>query len=491
MITSKAYKILLITILLTTSSFAQQKKLLSLQDAIGIAAENSPDVQKSRLNMVKNEENLNALLYALKSKITFNVTPLNYSQTERYDEFAAQWYTNETRQHFGDLTISQPIRKTDGNLTLRNTFGYQDINTQGIPDNGFYNDLSLTFLQPLFTYNRTKMNLERLQLNLENSTISYSLQMLNMEKQVTQYFYTIYQRQMAYRISQEEYENQKASHQIIKSKVEAGLSAVEEEYQAELNLATSNSNLHNKKVELENSMDQFKRLVGISLYDSIELVTDIDYKAVEVNLEQAITNALQNRMELRQREIDLQDAQFALVETSATNEFRGDLRLQLGLMGNNQNLGLVYDKPTTSPVINLTFAVPLFDWGEKKAKMRAAEADLESRIISAEDQQSEITINIMQVFRNLQNLNNQIEIAEQNEKNAQLTYELNLERYSNGDLTSMDLQRFQNQLSEKKMNKVNALIDYKLELLNLKIQCLWDFEKGISFVPQGFENGNE
>ncbi len=41
----------------------------------------------------------------------------------------------------------------------------------------------------------------------------------------------------------------------------------------------------------------------------------------------------------------------------------------------------------------------------------------------------------------------------------------------------MDLNIFQNQLSEKQLAYTNALISYKLELLNLKIQTLYDFEK--------------
>jgi len=78
----------------------------------------------------------------------------------------------------------------------------------------------------------------------------------------------------------------------------------------------------------------------------------------------------------------------------------------------------------------------------------------------------------------------QIDIADQNRKNAELTYEINLERYRNGDLTSMDLSLFQNQLSEKKIAYSRALINYKIELLNLKIQSLWDFVENKSIVPE-------
>ena len=41
----------------------------------------------------------------------------------------------------------------------------------------------------------------------------------------------------------------------------------------------------------------------------------------------------------------------------------------------------------------------------------------------------------------------------------------------------MDLNIYQNQLSEKQLTYTNSLISYKLELLNLKIQTLYDFEK--------------
>ena len=92
------------------------------------------------------------------------------------------------------------------------------------------------------------------------------------------------------------------------------------------------------------------------------------------------------------------------------------------------------------------------------------------------DEENNIIINIRKVYSNLLNLKNQIKIAEQNVINAQLTYDLNLERYENGDLTGMDLNIYQNQLSEKRLSHTNTLISYKIELLNLKIQTLYDFE---------------
>lgn len=471
------------------------QKVISLEEAMQIALENSPDIRQSRISMERSRELLNAQLARLRSYISFDVTPIEYSVSDTYEEYYSQWYKSEKISSGGGLTIAQPIKWTDGTLQLSNSFEYRNtksdvnnndpINPGTTPKeySGFNNNLYLSYNQPLFTYNRTQMNLKRNQLSLENATLAYSIQMLGMERTVSQAFYAIYQKQMSGQISQEEFENQKVSLEIIRSKVEGGLSAQEELLQGELNFATSKSSLDNALVDLENSMDQFKQLIGLPLSDEIKISTDIQYKPVIVDLDKAIENGLKQRLELSQHKINLNNAEFDLIETMATNEFKGDVKLSLGLMGNNEKFPNIYDKPTRSPMVGVTFSIPIYDWGERKARIRAAELSVESTEINLKELEKDIVINIRKVFRNLQNLSTQITIAQQNVKNAQLTYEINLERYRNGDLTSIDLERFQNQLSQKKLDFSNAQINYKLELLNLKIQSLWDFENNTSFVP--------
>jgi outer membrane protein TolC len=293
---------------------------------------------------------------------------------------------------------------------------------------------------------------------------------------VTQSFYTFYQRQNNLQISKDEYENQKISYEITKNKVEADLLAQEELYQAELNLATSKSTVQNNEVLLANAADDFKLLLGIDLTEKLAVDVDINFVTQQVDLNQAILYGLEHRMELRERAIDMERSQFELIRTKALNEFKGAVALSLGVFGDNPRAPNIYQAPAVNPRIAISFNIPIFDWGENRARMDATNASLEIKKVDLEVERTNITINIRKVYRNLQNLENQILIAEQNVKNAQLTYDLNLERYKNGDLTSIDLNRFQSQLSEKKSTRADALINYRVELLNLKIQSLYDFE---------------
>jgi outer membrane protein TolC len=312
------------------------------------------------------------------------------------------------------------------------------------------------------------------------------MQKLNVEKEVSQYFYQVYQEQQALIISREEHENQEKSHEIIKNKVEAGLSAREELWQAELNLANARSSVQNAQVSLENAKDQLKQAIGADLDMPLDIIAEVDVKTIDVALNDAIGYALQHRMELRQREIDIETAQFDLIRAKATNEFRGNLSLAVGLFGENENFGNIYQSPTDNEQVELSFEIPIFDWGQRKSLVKAAEATLDRQELNFEQEKVSIQLNIRQIYRNLQNLVSQIEIARKSVENARLTYELNLEKYENGDLTSMDLSLYQNQLSGQKNELTRALINYKLELLNLKIQTLWDFESGKSIVPNEY-----
>lgn len=464
--------------LISNTLYSPAQKGFTLAEAMSIAESNSPSIKKAGLNLVRSRENLNAQNAALKSSFSLSLIPISYSQNRTFNELISQWNSTKSTESYGLFTITQPILITDASLSLFNRFGYTDSYSEfsDITTKGFSNNLSLRLDQPLFTYNRTKLTLKELQLALENSQLNYAIQLLSLEKQVAQAFYYVWQQQQSLNIAEEAYKNMQQSHEISRRKVEAGLSPREELFQAELNLATAKSDFENKLVLLENSKDEFKLLIGMSLYDDFIVLPDISVDTVQVDISFAIDQGLANRMELRQRAIAVESSQFELIQTKALNEFKGNLSLSVGLFGDNEKLNDIYSNTTDNESVTLSLTIPLWDWGERKSRIKASQASIESEKVGLEEEQNNIILSIRQVYRNLLNLQNQIEIARQNVLNAQITYDLNLEKYKNGDLTGMDLNIYQNQLSEKQLSYTSSIISYKLELLNLRIQTLYDFE---------------
>jgi len=480
------FKPVILSLFLTAVSGLSAQMQITLEDALEIASSKSPDIRQLELSVERSRQNLAAQKAAMKSRFTLSLNPIDYVHDRTYNELFTTWNTSERTQSFGVFTIAQPITWTDGTLSLINRFSWQDSYSEytNKRDKTFSNNLYLSYRQPFFTYNRVKLATRELELDLENTAISYSIQKLGLEKTVTQGFYMVYQNELSLQVAREELANQKKSYDIIKNKVEAGITAEEELFQAELNLASSESAMYNKQVALENSKDSFKRMIGLPLDEVIKVDTDISHVPVEVDQKKAIDHGIKNRMELRQRKIEIDNARFNLIKTKAQNEFKGSVDFSYGLIGTDSDFNTLYDVPTKNEKVSLSLNIPLWDWGEKRARIKASESVIESRKLSFDDEKINIIISIRQVTRNIKNLEYQIEIARKNEENAQLTYDINLERYRNGDLTSMDLNLFQSQLSQKKNGLVSALINYKLELLNLKIQSLWDFQRNQSVVPE-------
>ncbi len=272
-------------------------------------------MKKTRLNLIRSQENLNAQNAALKSKFGLVLNPIEYTQTREFNDLISAWNSRKTTQSYGDFTISQPVLLTDARISLTDRFGFYNSYSEfsSETNQGFSNNVSLNLEQPLFTYNRTKLTLRELQYELENAQLNYAIQHLALEKEVSQDFYYVYQQQRSLEIANQAYLNMQKSHEVSRNKVDAGISPREEMFQAELNLATAKSDFENKEVLFENAKDDFKLLIGMSLFDDLIVLPNIAVDTVAIDISFAIDQGLANRMELRQRKIDIEYSQFNLI----------------------------------------------------------------------------------------------------------------------------------------------------------------------------------
>jgi outer membrane protein TolC len=460
----------------------QAQTLMTLETAMDVAETGSPSIQRALLNIEQYQYSLKAERASLKSQFSLTLDPFNFSNNRSFDNQFSQWFTNTNTYSSGTFRVDQPILKTDGTIALINTFSWRNNKTEiaNFGENAnkaFYNNLYLALSQPLFTYNRRQMQLDELELNFENASLDYAIRRLALEQTITGQFFDVYLAQLNLDISREELENTSKNFEIVKNKVEAGLLAQEELYQAELNFANAQLSVQDNELALANAEETFKREIGMDLDENIELATSLDVTPVTVELEKAIEYAMKSRMELRQRQISIEKAFFDLERTRSQNEFRADLQLTLGIFGDNERLGRVYQTPTRNPSVGISVNIPIWDWGARNARIQSQEVSLRSQRLDLNEDRKQIRMDIRRAFRSIQTQMPRIEIAKKNVENAERTYDINLERYVNGDLTGIDLNQFQNQLSTKKIDYARALINYKTQLLELKILTLYDWEK--------------
>lgn len=132
-------------VLLSCSLNISAQKGLTLEESLAVAESNSPTMKKTRLNLIRNQENLNAQNASLKSQFSLSVNPLSFSQDRSFNDLISAWNTTKTTESFGVFTVSQPILLTDARISLMNKFGYVDSYSEysNTTNTGFSNSLSL------------------------------------------------------------------------------------------------------------------------------------------------------------------------------------------------------------------------------------------------------------------------------------------------------------------------------------------------------------
>ena len=121
--------------------------------------------------------------------------------------------------------------------------------------------------------------------------------------------------------------------------MEAGLLAEEELYQADLNFANAQLSVQDNELALANAEETFKREIGMDLREDIQLITELDAQEVVIDLDKAIEYALDSRMELKQRQINIDRSLFEMERVKSMNEFRADVELSVGIFGDNEDFG--------------------------------------------------------------------------------------------------------------------------------------------------------
>ncbi len=484
----KNLKLTWMVVLLTgVSFFSLAQRILTIEQAMDIAEDNNPGLKTTKLNYERTLYRLEETRARLKPRFSMNLDPISYSQNRSFDNYNSDYYTSKKLSTGGRFQTVLPFLPTDGTLSLTDRFSWNSDETQKKSGTTiaerFQNNLQLQYNQPIFTYNTLKMNIQELEYDRENAEINYALQRLRTEQSITQQFYRVYTAKNNLSIGKEELDNAQRNYEITKSKAESALSAKDELWQAELNLANAQSSVQNREASLENAKDALKQTLGMPLSEDIDISVEIVATPMVVNLEKAIQCGLASRMELRQREISMTLADNQLIKDSDQDKFKGNISLAMGIAGDDPRFVDIYSTPTSSPSVSVSLEVPIFDWGRRKARINASKVAQTIARLNYENEKVTIESDIRSTLRNLDNYRFQISIAEKQVENAERTYKLNEVKYREGDVTSFQMSQFQTQLSNTKSSIVSAKINYKQELLNLKIATLYDFENDKPIVP--------
>jgi len=458
---------------------------LTYQKALDIALRQSPEVVQAKLALEQSEETYRAAAAGQKLSVALSLTPLGFSNSLQLNNTYNLWATSRNLQSNADLTLSQPVWLTGGTITLVGDAGWNDLYT-GLfnrENKSFDYRTTIGYSQPILLYNQLRTTLDEARLTLENSQLVYAMKVLSMEHDIAFDFYGLYEDQVNYEIAKDQLRDDQQSYEITKNKVLLGISAQSDLYQSEVTLAQSQSGMQNNEVTWENAAEAFKQRLAICIDSMIVIVVDTAARPVPIDLEKAVANGLQKRMELRQDAITLRNAEFNLLQTRSSGFASGAVNASVGLAGNSRDLNTLFQNPAKSEALSVSLQIPLWDFGANRANVKASELGVRMNRLTLENEKTTVVLSIRKEYRTILNLRSQIEIARGAEHNAQFTYDLNVQKYKTGAMSALDLNQYEIQLTQAKSALINAIVNLKIEMLNMKVLSLWDFEADKPVFP--------
>jgi len=503
-INRNVFAVLLPVFFILNTNLPAKEFVLTLDESINIALEQSYDMKLLRLDLLEAEQGLVAAKGRFKTNADMSLQLPNWRESVSsipVKDALPVFNTTGEIQYYGQFNINQPL-PTDGYFRLRSTAYHRDVSTfradlnNDLERKDVYTSLSLQFNQPLFTINNLKLGLKSADLNYELASRRYNQRELQIIYMVTAGFFDLYRSIRQHKIALDNVKQQEELYDIASKKYNAGLIPETDALEMEVDLAESQNMLVQAESDMETSRDYFKQLIGLELDDMISVHTAFEYSTMTVDLDEAIKKALQNRTEIRENEIRLELAKINVKQVDARSEIRGDLWASYELVGvSDPNLPYGstprslwssslddMDRRPNNRSVGFTLSIPLFDWGVNKAEVQAAMAVLNSREIDLNEEKKTIVRQVRAVVRSLKETEDRLSVLEKREKIAQRNFDITLERFNNGDITSIVLANNRDRLISAKTAYLNAYIEYRLTIADLKRRTLWDFEKGRSLV---------
>lgn len=488
----KTKYLITLSILLTALTAKADTYLLTLQESIELAKEKSYTMRNLKEDLKIAEYNLKSATSSLKTHIDFSLTMPEFNQTVRTwdDTTGVSFYSVKRMDYGGMITVNQPLI-TNGNI-------YWETGLNSYDD--FYNqDRSATFntrlrlrqpIDALYGYNAIRSSLKSARLDHERTSKSLRREELNLEYRVSSSYYNLLSLQRSTEIAKLDYERQTEANEIAQNKYASGLIREVDALQMEVDLAEAQNSYEMALINQESAINSFKELLGIELTDSVVLKDELRYTIVTVDVDRAVEYALKNRTELRERDIAIEQQEMSIRQRKAEGMVRGYFDAYVQKTGTSMgDLGTTYgntiqnsasdfvDRPINYGV-GVTLSVPLLDWGENKARVRAAEARQRQNYLAKEELERSIETEIRNSVAQLNNNLKRLQLLEKNVTIAEKSFAITLQRFTDGDIDSQTLALERNRLNSAYRNHLSAYIAYQLSLADIMRKTLYDFEKG-------------
>ena len=374
------------------------------------------------------------------------------------------------------LDFSQTITATGGTvfgtteLQRFNDFDRKNILYNGVP-------YALGYSQPLFQFNRLKWDKKIEPLKFDESKQAFIESQEQISVTVEGYFFDLLLAQVNLRVAETNLLNTTNIMNVANTKFEMGKISRNEILQLKLELLNAQKAVGVAKRNIEIATLTLRSYMGYEGDAQIALSVPETISKMEVSAEKVLEEAFANRSDAIGFVRRLAEAQRDVAQAKGQSGLTAALDANLGFSNSGLNIPDVYRRPQNQQLLQLSFSIPVLDWGRSRSRVKTALTNQQFTEYEVEQDKLTFRQQIITQVTLFNMLKEQISSNAQADSIAGEKYQIARERYVLGDLSITDLSIAFKENDQAKRDYINALRDYWGAYYQLRYLSLYDFER--------------
>lgn len=465
-------------------SIAQQKRVLTLDEVIELAKANSRSAQLAETRRNLDYWSFRVFRAGLQPQLLLRGTVPSYvNRAIPTTQNNGTVVFNNVNQNNSDLSLGlqQVLPWTNTTVSFESNVSRFDNYLEGSEITRFQGDpVGITISQPLFAVNPFKWDRKIEPLNYEQSKRAYVQDIESASREAAGLFFRLLIEQKNLEI---EVQNEAAADTINKiqqGRYNIGTTTEDEVLNAELNLITSQSNAAQAELNVQSNTLDLRNFIGLTDDVEIELVPPADAPEFEIDFEEALRYAKENREEYLDFQVRRLEAERGIADARAAR-FSASLNASYGYVSaQTAQFSGVYDGSNLAggSRVSLNFFLPILDGGRNKARMNQARERQNLTEFNIQQEQVSFEQTIGTAVRNFDQILSQIQIATKRQEIAQRGFEVTNGRYLAGKVGILELNNARDTKDSAIRNYIDALRQYWDAYYQLRELTLYDFKNG-------------
>ena len=399
-------------------------------------------------------------------------------QLQNYETGELVYTENFNMQNSLGLMARQNLTLTGGTLSLYSDLSRIDQFGANAGKTWYAQPVTMSYSQPLFTYNQFKWDKLISPKEYEAAKRTYLESMEDVTLRAVEYYYNLMLAEKVYETSKTNYDNTSRMLRIARERLSLGSVTRDEYLQLELRQLNDSISINENAVSLSRARMQLNSLLGYD--ESYQVIPELQEQLPDILIDYnlVLEKCSSNSSFFLNDQINILNAEAAIAKAKADRGITMQLSARFGLTNSSDEFRQTYKNLLDQEVVGLSFSVPIFDWGQGKGKVKKAEAAAEAVKAEVEQAENDKRISLFTAVGEFNNQKQMCSVSRRASAIAQERYELIMEKFRSGNATVTELNTARNESDTALQQYVNDISSYWNYYYTLRKLTLYDFIEG-------------